>query len=381
MRPRLRSSCKFRNLTSFSTDFKTLEAKRVAVGLSGGVDSAVAAFLLKQQGHDVHGIFMKNWDEDDGTEYCTAVEDFEDAQRIADLLDIPLHSINFASEYWDDVFEDFLTEYKAGRTPNPDVLCNQHIKFAVFHDYVTLNGFENIATGHYARLKRNNGSVELHRGYDLSKDQTYFLQTVPFQRFENCLFPLENLEKTEVRRLAKQNNLPVFDKKDSTGICFIGERRFSDFLSRYVQQDPGPIVDMQGETIGEHIGLPFYTLGQRQGLKIGGLKHAREAPWYVQAKCLNSNELVVTQEVNDLMAQSLRASHLNALTASRDVPERCEGMVRYRATPQPCTVNSNGSFVDVRFDQPQRAITPGQFVAFFNESRCLGGAKIESVNA
>ena len=356
-----------------------MESNRVAVGLSGGVDSAVTALLLKQEGYEVEGIFMKNWDEDDETEYCTAIQDFEDAQRVADQIDIPLHPINFAAEYWDSVFEDFLSEYAAGRTPNPDVLCNRNIKFAVFQDYAEMRGADWIATGHYARLKRDSHPIELHRAADLDKDQTYFLQAVPIERFERCLFPLAHLDKNNVRATAKRNSLHVYAKKDSTGICFIGERRFNDFLNRYLPKDPGPIVDIDGTVVGEHTGLAYYTLGQRQGLRIGGMRDADEAPWYVMSKRIETNELIVTQNQSQLQASTLCAEEPNWFLEESAQTVRCEAMVRYRSIPKPCAVETDGTDVHVRFDDPQRAITPGQYVAFYDGSRCLGGAKIRKV--
>ena len=359
--------------------FKKVEPNRVAVGLSGGVDSAVTALLLKQEGYEVEGIFMKNWDEDDDTEYCTAIQDYEDAQRVAEQLDIALHPINFAAEYWDSVFEDFLSEYAAGRTPNPDVLCNRNIKFAVFQDYAETRGADWVATGHYARLNRESQPIELHRADDLDKDQTYFLQAVPIGRFERCLFPLARLAKNEVRETAKRHSLHVYAKKDSTGICFIGERRFSDFLNRYLPRDPGPIVDVDGVIIGEHTGLAYYTLGQRQGLRIGGMRDADEAPWYVMSKRFETNELVVTQNQSQLEAYSLFAEEPNWFVQEPSEIGRCEAMVRYRSAPKSCTVDTDGTDVKVLFDEPQRAITPGQFVAFYHGSRCLGGAKIRKV--
>ena len=359
--------------------FKKVEPNRVAVGLSGGVDSAVTALLLKQEGFDVEGIFMKNWDEDDDTEYCTAIQDYEDAQRVAEQIDIPLHPINFAAEYWDSVFEDFLNEYAAGRTPNPDVLCNRNIKFAVFQDYAEMRGAAWIATGHYARLERGSQPIELHRSDDLNKDQTYFLQAVPIERFERCLFPLARLTKNTVRETAQQNSLHVHAKKDSTGICFIGERRFSDFLNRYLPKEPGPIVDIEGTVVGEHTGLAYYTLGQRQGLRIGGRRDADEAPWYVLEKRSKTNELVVTQNQSQLEAANLIAEQPNWFVDDASMIHRCEAMVRYRSKPNPCEVELDGDEVRVSFLKPQRAITPGQFVAFYNDSRCLGGAKIKQV--
>ena len=356
-----------------------MEPNRVAVGLSGGVDSAVSALLLKQEGYDVEGIFMKNWDEDDDTEYCTAVQDFEDAQRVADQIGILLHPINFAAEYWDSVFEDFLSEYATGRTPNPDVLCNRNIKFAVFQDYAEMRGSDWIATGHYARLERGSETIELHRSDDLDKDQTYFLQAVPIQRFERCLFPLAHLSKNAVRETAKRHSLHVYAKKDSTGICFIGERRFSDFLNRYLPKQPGPIVDSEGTVIGEHIGLAYYTLGQRQGLRIGGIRGADEAPWYVKAKLLETGTLVVTQNQLELEATNLTAAEANWFVDDPITIHKCEAMVRYRSSPSPCNLEYDGEQVKVSFVQPQRAITPGQYIAFYNGSRCLGGAKINQV--
>lgn len=345
--------------------------------MSGGVDSSVSALMLKQQGFDVQGIFMKNWDEDDGTEFCTAITDYEDAQRVADKLQIPLHAINFASEYWDDVFEEFLLEYRAGRTPNPDVLCNKSIKFAVFQDYAEMHGFELVATGHYARMNLNQEPAKLYRASDLNKDQTYFLQAVPLDRLKRCLFPLGEFSKDEVRACARDQGLHVHDKKDSTGICFIGERRFAEFLSRYVSQNPGPIQDMQGRIIGEHIGLPFYTLGQRQGLRIGGRRNARDVPWYVQAKDSEQNTLTVTQEQHDLESDSLVASELNLLTTDLNDLQRCEGMIRYRAKPERCQTSFVDDKLNVKFERAQRAITPGQYIAFYQGERCLGGAKIQ----
>lgn len=364
----------------FPSHFKKVESQRVAVGLSGGVDSAVTALLLKREGYEVEGIFMKNWDEDDDTEYCTAIQDFEDAQRVADRLDIPLHPINFAAEYWDSVFEDFLREYAAGRTPNPDVLCNRNIKFAVFQDYAEMRGADWIATGHYARLERDSQPFELHRSDDLGKDQTYFLQAVPIERFERCFFPLARLTKVEVRDIAKRHALHVHSKKDSTGICFIGERRFSDFLNRYLPKDPGPIVDTRGTVIGEHMGLAYYTLGQRQGLRVGGMRHAEEAPWYVLTKRSKTNELVVTQNQSELDAIVLLADEPNWFVEDPSAIDRCDAMVRYRSTPKPCSIEINNTVVKVSFDEPQRAITPGQYVAFYDASRCLGGAKIKQVD-
>ena len=356
--------------------------EHIVVGLSGGVDSAVAALILKRQGMNVSGIFMKNWDEDDGTEYCTAQADYEDALRIAEVIDIELHPINFSAEYWDLVFEDFLIEYKNGRTPNPDILCNQHIKFDVFIEYARSLGASAIASGHYAEGTTCEKGFALFRARDTAKDQTYFLQAVPRAKLEFCMFPLAKVLKTEVRDIAKQNNLHVFDKKDSTGICFIGERRFDDFLSRFVPKHPGPVVTGEGEVIGEHDGLAFYTIGQRSGLGIGGRRDSLELPWYVVSKELDTNELVVSQETSDLMARRLSASSANWLVDNPHEYSQCTAVVRHRARPKRCVmeIDDRHSSVDVNFDEPQRAITPGQFVAFYSGARCLGGAKIQSVD-
>ncbi len=352
----------------------------VVVALSGGVDSAVAALLLQREGYSVTGIFMKNWDEDDGTEYCTSAEDFEDAQRIAEKLGIELEHINFAAEYWDRVFSHFLREYRAGNTPNPDVLCNREIKFGLFLDYVDHLGFETMATGHYARLEKINGDCSLFRSDDSGKDQTYFLSGVRRERLGKCLFPLGRLAKNEVRELAHTNGLHVYDKKDSTGICFIGERRFSELLERYISRDPGEIVDTKGKVIGQHMGLSYYTLGQRKGLEIGGRNDALESPWYVATKNQETNQLVVTQHQEALLRSELSAVEFNSLVDNIEATDRCQAAVRYRQSPSDCSarVGSDGN-VRVEFDQPQRAITPGQFVVLYQDDLCLGGARINQV--
>ncbi|HSH49759.1 MAG TPA: tRNA 2-thiouridine(34) synthase MnmA, partial [Halomonas sp.] len=268
---------------------------KVIVGMSGGVDSSVSALLLLEQGYAVEGLFMKNWDEDDGSEYCTAKDDLADAQAVCDKLGIPLHTANFAAEYWDNVFEHFLAEYRAGRTPNPDILCNREIKFKVFLEYAELLGAEKIATGHYVRQGIRDGRPRLLKGLDANKDQSYFLYAVPEAAIARTLFPLGELEKSEVRAIAERHGLATARKKDSTGICFIGERRFSDFLKRYLPAQPGAIETPQGDVIGEHMGLMYYTLGQRQGLGIGGLADYPEEPWYVAAKDLERNVLIAVQ--------------------------------------------------------------------------------------
>ena len=346
------------------------------VGMSGGVDSAVSALILLERGYDVAGLFMKNWDEDDGTEYCTAEADYADAADVCERLGIPLHTANFAAEYWDNVFEAFLADYRAARTPNPDVLCNREIKFKQFADYAALLGYERIATGHYARRPPPGEPFRLYKGSDLAKDQTYFLQAVPRTDLEGCLFPVGDMTKPAVRNRALRAGLPVHDKKDSTGICFIGERRFQDFLSRYVADQPGAIVDAAGTVLGEHRGLAFYTLGQRQGLGVGGQKGRPEKPWYVVAKDRAANHLVVSQCATELTTESLRASELNWIAAPREGP--CMAKTRYRQPDQACVLALGDDSAEVAFDNPQRAVTPGQYVAFYDGDECLGGGRIEA---
>ena len=351
----------------------------VIVGMSGGVDSSVAALLLQQQGYAVSGLFMKNWDEDDGTEYCTAQRDLDDARRVCATLGIDLHTANFAAEYWDNVFEEFLREYGAGRTPNPDVLCNREIKFKQFKRYARELGATSIATGHYARVTRCEDGLKLLKGKDRNKDQSYFLQALAPSQLENVLFPVGELDKPAVRRLAAQHGLHNHRKKDSTGICFIGERRFRDFLSTWVAADPGPIVDEFGRVLGEHGGLAYYTLGQRQGLGIGGLAGRKQAPWYVLDKQTGSNRLVVTQDPRALSNNWLSAVRLNWLADNVQLPLDCTAKIRYRQADQVATVaaRADGSVL-VRFATPQRAITPGQYVCFYRGEVCLGGGVIDS---
>ena len=368
----------------------------VIVGMSGGVDSSVSALLLKQQGYQVEGLFMKNWDEDDGTDYCTAKADLADAERVCERLEIKLHTANFAAEYWDNVFEHFLAEYKAGRTPNPDILCNREIKFKVFLEYASMLGGEFIATGHYVRRAESDGHTYLLKGLDPNKDQSYFLHAVGEAEFAKSLFPIGELEKPEVRRIAEQHGLVTHDKKDSTGICFIGERRFKDFLQQYLPAQPGEIQTPEGVAIGEHSGLMYHTIGQRQGLGIGGVKGAGEAPWFVVEKDLVRNVLVVTQGTdhpllytNHLVAQQAHwingTTLINALSLKDGVQPSlrftCTAKNRYRQSDQACTVTIlNDGKLDVTFEEPQRAITPGQSVVFYKDDICLGGAVIESTN-
>lgn len=352
----------------------------VIVGLSGGVDSAVAALRLLEQGYAVEALFMKNWDEDDTTGHCPAEQDLADAEAVATLLGIKLHRISFSTEYWDRVFAHFLAEYRAGRTPNPDVMCNKEIKFRAFLDYAVSLGADYIATGHYARIERTQHNVHLLKGSDPDKDQSYFLHLLDQSQLQRTLFPLGELHKTEVRRLAEQAGFPNHAKKDSTGICFIGERKFSDFLAQYLPAQPGAIVTPEGDVIGTHQGLMFHTLGQRQGLGIGGRADASGDPWYVAGKDLTHNRLIVVQGGNHpaLFHPALRAEQVHWIDAPPpDLPLRCSAKIRYRQADQACTVTTTtDAELRVDFDTPQRAITPGQALVLYSGARCLGGATI-----
>jgi tRNA-uridine 2-sulfurtransferase len=366
--------------------------RRIIVGLSGGVDSAVAALLLKDAGADVHALHMTNWEGDDV--YCTAAADLQDARRVCEKLDIPLHHVNFARQYRERVFEYFLHEYRAGRTPNPDVLCNREIKFGVFRSHAKRLGADWVATGHYARLRRGyspdnhrgDREVQLWKAVDENKDQSYFLHAVREDALAETLFPLGELEKDEVRRIARDRGLDVFDKKDSTGICFIGERPFREFLAQYLPARPGPIRTPEGKTIGEHGGLMYYTLGQRQGLCIGGRKDSGESPWYVAAKDLANNALIVVQGEHPLLySDELEATGVTWIGQAPAALKRaklfsCRAKVRYRQQDQACHIRGSGdSTLLVSFDKPQRAVAPGQFVVFYEGDRCLGGAVIDRV--
>jgi tRNA-specific 2-thiouridylase len=354
----------------------------VIVGLSGGVDSSVAALLLKEQGWDVQGLFMSNWDDDDDA-YCTAAQDFQDARAVARELSIPLHRVSFAAQYRDRVFEYFLREQRAGRTPNPDVLCNREIKFGVALEYVRRLGGTHFATGHYARLvKGAHGATELHKARDGAKDQSYFLHAVAPEHLADCLMPLGEIEKGAVRDRARRAGLPVFDKPDSTGICFIGERPFREFLAKFLDKTPGPIESPEGEHLGIHEGLAFYTLGQRGGLYIGGRRGHSEQPWYVAAKDTRRNALIVVQGHDHplLTSDGLTTGPMHWLVAPRVAAFQCTVKVRYRQADQAALLEPQpDGTARIIFDSPQRAVTPGQYAVVYDEDHCLGGAVIETV--
>ncbi len=357
--------------------------KKVIVGMSGGVDSSVSAYLLQQQGYQVEGLFMKNWEEDDTDEYCAAAEDLADAQAVCDKLGIALHTVNFAAEYWDNVFEYFLAEYKAGRTPNPDIMCNKEIKFKAFLEFAAdALGADYIATGHYVRRRQQGDSWQLLRGLDTNKDQSYFLYTLASEHVAQTLFPVGELEKPEVRKIAEAQGLITAKKKDSTGICFIGERKFRDFLAKYLPAQPGVIETVDGEIIGEHQGLMYHTLGQRKGLLIGGQKDSSGEPWYVVEKDLARNVLVVAQGADHprLYSNGLLASQLHWVDRKGPTQAiRCTVKTRYRQTDVPATLEVVGDdSIRVLFDQPQAAVTPGQSVVIYQDEGCLGGAIIDS---
>lgn len=356
--------------------------KKVIIGMSGGVDSSVSAFILQQQGYQVEGLFMKNWEEDDDTDYCTAAADLADAQAVADRLGMKLHKINFAAEYWDNVFEHFLNEYKAGRTPNPDILCNKEIKFKAFLEYAAEDlGADYIATGHYVRRRGDDQNAQLLRGLDANKDQSYFLYTLSKKQVGQSLFPVGDIEKPIVRAIAEDLGLATAKKKDSTGICFIGERKFKDFLARYLPAQPGDIKTVDGKIIGRHDGLMYHTLGQRKGLGIGGVKGLSEAPFYVVEKDLINNVLIVAQghDNSALLSTGLIATQLHWVDRE-PIREnvRCTVKTRYRQTDIACEIQPiNDDTIRVIFDEPQIAVTPGQSVVFYQGEVCLGGGVIE----
>ena len=358
-------------------------SENIIVGMSGGVDSSVTALLLLEQGFQVTGLFMKNWEEDDGTEYCTAMQDLADAQQVCDKLGIELKTVNFAAEYWDEVFEVFLSEFQKGRTPNPDILCNKHVKFKAFLNYAIEDlGAGYIATGHYARVEQRNSEYFLLKGLDPGKEQSYFLYTMGQKQLSRTLFPIGHLHKTEIRALAQKAGFGNYRKKDSTGICFIGERKFKEFLQRYLPTQPGDIRTPEGRTIGRHHGLMYYTLGQRQGLGIGGVQNTPDEPWYVLDKDLDNNVLIVGQGHDHplMLHNALEAGQMD-WCSDRPLTEtiRCAAKTRYRQADQACTLSPlpDGRCKAV-FDQPQRAITPGQSVVFYDGEICLGGGIIES---
>ena len=369
-------------------------AKRVVVGLSGGVDSAVTAHLLKKQGHEVIGIFMKNWEDDDDDEYCSTRQDFLDAASVADVLGIEIEHVNFAAEYKDRVFAEFLREHQAGRTPNPDVLCNAEIKFKAFLDHAMRLGADSIATGHYARVRLNaaTGRHELLKGLDPGKDQSYFLHRLNQAQLAQTLFPVGELHKTEVRRIADEIRLPNARKKDSTGICFIGERPFREFLNKYLAHDPGPIVDDRGRTLGQHVGLSFYTLGQRQGLGIGGVKDKRgqrgggeHEPWFVARKDLGTNTLYVVQGHGHpwLLSHRLSAMDLSWVAGTAPAAGSFGSKARYRQPDSACVLEPavDAKAISLAFPEAQWAVTPGQSAVLYDGDVCLGGGVIESAAA
>ncbi|WP_026478587.1 tRNA 2-thiouridine(34) synthase MnmA [Alkaliphilus transvaalensis] len=360
---------------------KSKKDTRVVIGMSGGVDSSVAALLLKQEGYDVIGIFMKNWDETDDFGYCTAAEDYEDVRKVCDQIGIPYYTVNFEKQYWDKVFTYFLDEYKKGRTPNPDVMCNKEIKFKAFLEHALQLGADYLATGHYAQVDYHNGEYRLLRGVDTNKDQTYFLNALGQYQLSKAMFPIGNIDKKRVREIALENNLATAKKKDSTGICFIGERNFKEFLSNYLPAQPGEIRSLDGEVKGKHDGLMYYTLGQRKGLGIGGAGTGQ--PWFVASKDLEKNILYVVQgeEHPALFSEGLLATDVNWINDKLpESPLKCTAKFRYRQPDQGVTVFVTGeSTVKVIFDKPQSSITPGQAVVFYDGEVCLGGGTIDKV--
>ena len=352
--------------------------RHIVVGMSGGVDSAVAALLLREQGYTVTGVFMRNWEDQDGS--CPAEQDYEDVRRVSEALDIPYYTVNFTREYQERVFSYFLSEYAAGRTPNPDVLCNTEIKFKAFLDFAMKSGAGHLATGHYARLSRDERGVHLLKGLDGGKDQTYFLAGLTNGQLDRAMFPIGAMQKREVRELARKYALPVAEKKDSTGICFIGERNFKRFLMNYLPACPGDMVDEHGRRVGSHDGLMYYTLGQRRGLGIGGRSDGSGESWFVIGKDLKRNLLIVQQgEHEELYSLSLTVDKLNVIPRE-ELPKSfaCTAKFRYRQPDQPVQVELSGEGAFVRFMDPQRAVTPGQWCVLYRGEECLGGGPIES---
>ena len=355
--------------------------KRVVLGMSGGVDSSVAAILLKEQGYEVIGVFMKNWDETDENGVCPADEDYKDVIAVAEQLDVPYYSVNFVKEYWDRVFTYFLDEYRAGRTPNPDVMCNKEIKFKAFLDYAVKIGADYIATGHYARIERDSGKVRLLRGLDDNKDQTYFLCQLSQEQLDKVIFPIGEYNKKDIRAIAEKYNLKTAKKKDSTGICFIGERDFAEFLNRYLPAKPGKIVTADGENLGNHVGLMHYTIGQRKGIGIGNTKDGSGEPWFVADKDLEKNELIVVQggDHEKLYSKALIADNFNFIN-KRELPLKCTAKFRYRQKDVGVTVEKVGTdSYRVTFDKPEKAVTLGQIVVLYDNEECLGGGIIKEI--
>ena len=355
--------------------------KTVVVGMSGGVDSSVSAYLLKKQGFNVIGLFMKNWQSEPG-EVCTSEIDFKDASEVCDMLDIPLHKANFSDDYWDRVFKQFLSEHEKGRTPNPDILCNREIKFKSFYDYALKIGADYIATGHYAKVENDNGETKLYRAKDINKDQTYFLHEVSSKEFSKTIFPLSDIYKSEVRDIARDLNLNIHSKKDSVGICFVGEKNLRDFLNRFIKFKKGKILNTDNEVIGEHNGSVLYTIGQRQGLGIGGIKDKDELPWYVYAKNINKNEIYVCQGVDNQLLYtdciSLDKIHwINKFKPFKNL--ECLVQIRHRHKPVKCNIEFNENF-KVTFDKKIRGVAPGQSAVFYKDNLCLGGGVIEDRN-
>ena len=355
--------------------------KTVVVGMSGGVDSSISAYLLKKQGFNVIGLFMKNWQSEPG-EVCTSEIDFKDASEVCDMLDIPLHKANFSDDYWDRVFKQFLSEHEKGRTPNPDILCNREIKFKSFYDYALKIGADFIATGHYAKVESDNGEAKLYRSKDIDKDQTYFLHEVSSKEFSKTIFPLSDIYKSEVRDIAKELNLNVHAKKDSVGICFVGEKNLRDFLSRFIKFKKGNILNTDNEIIGEHNGSILYTIGQRQGLGIGGIKDKDELPWYVYGKNITKNEIYVCQGVDNqlLYTENISLNKIHWINTLKDFKNLdCSVQIRHRHKPVKCNIVSNEGF-KVIFDEEIRGVAPGQSAVFYKDNLCLGGGIIEARN-
>jgi len=355
--------------------------KKIILGISGGVDSAVAALILKNQGYQVETVFMRNWDLDKNDPHCSADQDLADAKAVCHKLQIPIHTVNFSKEYWNKVFQYLLDEYAAGRTPNPDIMCNKEIKFKAFLDYAKSLNADHIATGHYAKIDKQENEYRLLKGVDNNKDQSYFLYMLDQEQLKNSVFPIGHLKKTEVREIAKKEGLINFNKKDSTGICFIGERKFKEFLNEYLLIKPGDIITEDGTYIGQHDGIMFYTLGQRKGLQIGGQKNAKEAPWYVIQKDIKNNKIIVSQDHNHplLLNKNLKCDKVHWISGIEpELPFTCWAKIRYRQHDEQCMVaKKNDGHYEVKFNQSQWAITPGQSVVFYQEDTCLGGGIID----